>query len=96
MDDANIELALKGALWSAFGTAGQRCTAASRLIVQRGIKAKFRDALVERTRGLKMGAGADASVEIGPVINRKQLARIHNYVEIGVGEGAKLLTGGHI
>jgi aldehyde dehydrogenase (NAD+) len=96
LDDANLELALKGALWSAFGTAGQRCTAASRLIVQRGVKAKFRDALVERTRALKMGAGAETSVDIGPVVNREQLQRIHGYVEIGKAEGAKVLTGGRI
>src|SRR5437773_2283539 len=81
LDDANLELALKGALWSAFGTAGQRCTAASRLIVQRNVKAKFRDALVDRTRALKMGVGADPAVEIGPVVNRQQLERIQGYVE---------------
>jgi acyl-CoA reductase-like NAD-dependent aldehyde dehydrogenase len=96
LDDANLELALKGALWSAFGTAGQRCTAASRLIVQKGVKAKFRDALVEHTRALKMGRGIDPNAEIGPVINRKQLERIHGYVEIGRNEGARVLTGGRI
>jgi alpha-ketoglutaric semialdehyde dehydrogenase len=96
LDDANLELALKGALWSAFGTAGQRCTAASRLIVQRGVKRRFRDALVERTKALRMGAGIDPEAQIGPVINRKQLQRIHGYVEIGRAEGAQVLTGGHI
>lgn len=96
LDDANLELALKGALWSAFGTAGQRCTAASRLIVQKGVKAQFRDALVERTERVRMGAGIDPQVEIGPVVNRAQLERIHGYVEIGKGEGAKVLTGGRI
>jgi acyl-CoA reductase-like NAD-dependent aldehyde dehydrogenase len=96
LDDANLELALKGALWSAFGTAGQRCTAASRLIVQSGVKAAFRETLVERTKALKMGAGADPSVEIGPVVNRKQLQRIQDYVEIGKAEGARVLTGGRI
>ncbi len=96
LDDANLELALKGALWSAFGTAGQRCTAASRLIVQRGVKRRFRDELVDRTRALRMGAGADPAVEIGPVVNRKQLERIHGYVEIGKAEGAKVLTGGRV
>ncbi|HLV79149.1 MAG TPA: aldehyde dehydrogenase family protein [Chthonomonadaceae bacterium] len=96
LDDANLELALKGALWSAFGTAGQRCTAASRLIVQRGVLNDFREALVARTQALKMGAGADPAVEIGPVVNREQLQRIHAYVEIGKAEGAKVLTGGRI
>ncbi len=96
LDDANLELALKGALWSAFGTAGQRCTAASRLIIQRGVKKRFRDELVDRTKALNMGAGADPAVEIGPVVNRDQLKRIHGYVEIGRGEGAKVLTGGRV
>ena len=96
LDDANLELALKGALWSAFGTAGQRCTAASRLIVQRGVKNEFRDMLVARTQTLRMGAGADPNAEIGPVVNREQLQRIHSYVEIGRAEGAKVLTGGRI
>jgi len=96
LDDANLELALKGALWSAFGTAGQRCTAASRLIVQRNVMAKFRDELVDRTKALRMGAGADPEAQIGPVVNRTQLERIHSYVEIGRAEGAKPLTGGRI
>lgn len=96
MDDANVELALKGALWSAFGTAGQRCTAASRLIVHKDIKSKFRDELVDRTRALRMGVGIDPEAQIGPVINRKQLARIHEYVGIGQAEGTKTLVGGNI
>jgi acyl-CoA reductase-like NAD-dependent aldehyde dehydrogenase len=96
MDDANLELALKGALWSAFGTAGQRCTAASRLIVHKDVKAKFRDTLIDRTRALRMGAGIDPNADIGPVINRQQLERIHGYVEIGRNEGARVLTGGQI
>jgi len=96
MDDANVELALKGALWSAFGTAGQRCTAASRLIVHRDVKHRFRDELVDRTRALRMGAGIDPEAQIGPVINRRQLERIHRYVGIGEAEGAKTLIGGRI
>jgi aldehyde dehydrogenase (NAD+) len=96
LDDANLELALKGAIWSAFGTAGQRCTAASRLIVHRSVKDRFRDALVSRTQALRIGAGADPNAEIGPVVNRSQLERIHGYVEIGRAEGAKVATGGRI
>ncbi len=96
LDDANLELAIKGALWSAFGTAGQRCTAASRVIVQRGVKKRFTVELVERTRALKLGSGADASIEIGPVVNQAQLLRIDRYVEIGKTEGAQVLTGGSI
>lgn len=96
LDDASIDLAVKGALWSAFGTAGQRCTAASRLIVQRGVKSRFRDALVDQTRALKMGTGTDPETQIGPVINHSQLERIDNYVQIGKGEGVQVLAGGHV
>ncbi len=96
LEDANLELAIKGSLWSAFGTAGQRCTAASRIIVQSGVKKRFTEELVERTRALKLGSGSDSSVEVGPIVNREQLQRIENYVGIGKGEGARLLTGGKI
>lgn len=94
LDDADIELAVKGALWSAFGTSGQRCTAASRLIVHRAVRPAFADLLVERTRAINMGAATDPLVELGPVVNRSQLERIHGYVEIGRQEGARALTGG--
>ena len=96
LDDADLELALKGALWSAFGTAGQRCTAASRLIVQKGVKERFTQELVKRTEAIKMGVGVDPNAQIGPVVNRAQLERIHACVEIGKAEGANLLTGGFI
>jgi aldehyde dehydrogenase (NAD+) len=66
------------------------------LIVHKGVKAKFRDALVDQARELKMGVGADPETQIGPVVNRTQLARIHDYVGIGQREGATLLTGGKI
>jgi len=96
MDDANIDLVTDATLWAAFGTTGQRCTAASRLIVQKGIAGKVKDSLVERTKKLKLGDGLDPSVEIGPVINKTALERIHNYVQLGQKEGAHLLTGGSI
>ncbi len=96
LDDADLELAVKGALWSAFGTAGQRCTAASRLIVQRNVLPKFREMLVAATDNLRIGAGIDPDAQIGPVVNRAQLERIHSYVEIGKAEGAAVLTGGKI
>ena len=94
LDDADIELAVEGALWGAFGTAGQRCTASSRLIVARAVLGDFTDALVARTRALRLGDGLDDGVDVGPVINETQLHRIHEYTEIGVQEGAHLLTGG--
>ncbi len=96
MDDADVELAVKGALWSAFGTSGQRCTAASRLIVHKRVHDEFRDALVDRARSLTLGAGIEPETEVGPVINRAQLERVHGYVEIGKAEGADLLAGGII
>jgi len=96
MDDANLELVTDATLWSAFGTTGQRCTAASRLIVQKGIASKIKESLVERTKKLKLGDGLDPTVDVGPVINKIALDRIHNYVQLGKKEGARLLTGGSI
>ncbi len=96
MEDADVELAVKGALWSAFGTSGQRCTAASRLIVHKQVRTAFRDALVDRSRALRLGDGLDSTTDVGPVVNRRQLERIDNYVEIGRGEGASVATGGKV
>ena len=96
LDDANLDLATDATLWAAFGTSGQRCTAASRLIVQRGIAPRLKEALVERTRRLTLGDGLDPAVEIGPVINRAALQRIHGYVEAGEREGARALVGASI
>ena len=96
MDDADLELALEGALWGAFGTSGQRCTAASRLIVHRGVVDEFTRRLIDRASQLRIGNGLEPTVQMGPVINREQLEKIHSYTEIGVNEGAKLLLGGKI
>jgi aldehyde dehydrogenase (NAD+) len=96
MDDANLELVTDATLWAAFGTTGQRCTAASRLIVQKGIASKVKESLVERTKKLKLGDGLDPKVEVGPVINKAALERIHNYVQLGQKEGARSLTGAAI
>ncbi|MEP6895667.1 MAG: aldehyde dehydrogenase family protein, partial [Chloroflexota bacterium] len=96
MDDANLELVTDATLWSAFGTTGQRCTAASRLIVQKGIASELKESLVERTKQLKLGDGLDPKVDVGPVINKAALERIHNYVQLGQKEGARLLTGGNL
>ena len=93
LDDANLSLANEAILWAAFGTSGQRCTAASRLIVQRGIAKGLTESLVERTQKLLLGDGLDPGVEIGPVINRAALERIHAYVELGQKEGARPLVG---
>lgn len=93
LDDANVELVTDATLWAAFGTSGQRCTAASRLIVQNGIAGKVKESLVERTKQLRLGDGLDPKVDVGPVINRPALERIHNYVQIGQKEGARALVG---
>lgn len=93
MDDANVELVADATLWAAFGTTGQRCTAASRLIVQKGIASKVKELLVERTKKLRLGDGLDPKVEVGPVINKIALDRIHNMVQAGQKEGARVLTG---
>jgi aldehyde dehydrogenase (NAD+) len=96
LDDANVELVTDATLWAAFGTSGQRCTAASRLIVQKGIASRVKDWLVERTKTLKLGNGLEETVQVGPVINKAAIERIHNYVQIGQKEGARALTGASV
>ena len=96
LDDANNELVTDATLWAAFGTSGQRCTAASRLIIQKGIANKVKESLVERTKTLKLGNGLEETVQIGPVINKAALERIHNYVQIGQKEGARALVGASV
>lgn len=94
MQDANLELAVDGALWGAFGTTGQRCTATSRLIVHKDIEKKVLELLAARASKLKVGNGLDSSVQMGPCVNQGQLETVMQYVEIGKKEGAKLVTGG--
>ncbi|MBI3739605.1 MAG: aldehyde dehydrogenase family protein, partial [Chloroflexi bacterium] len=96
LDDANLELVTDATLWAAFGTTGQRCTAASRLIVQKGIAPKLKESLLARTKKLTLGNGLDPSVDVGPVINRTALERIHNFVQIGQKEGARALAGASV
>ena len=95
LDDANLDLAVDGALWGGFGTTGQRCTAASRIGVHKSLYKEFVTRFVDRAKNLKVGSGLDASIDMGPVINEQQLQTVMSYVEIGSKEGAKLLTGGH-
>jgi aldehyde dehydrogenase (NAD+) len=96
LDDADLELAVEGILWSAFGTSGQRCTAASRVIVQSGAYDRLENKLVEAAEKLTLGPGWEDSTDVGPVINKSALEKIHSYSKIGVDEGARLLTGGEI
>jgi aldehyde dehydrogenase (NAD+) len=96
LEDANLDLVTEATLWAAFGTTGQRCTAASRLIVQKGIADQVKEALVERTKTLKLGNGLEEDVQVGPVINRAALERIDRYVQIGLQEGARALVGASV
>src|SRR6202045_423901 len=92
MEDANLDLAIDGAIWGGFGTTGQRCTAASRIAVHKAIYHGFTSRFVARAKKLKVGNGLDAGVDMGPVINEQQLNTVMEYVQIGQSEGAKLLT----
>ncbi len=94
MDDANLELAVEGALFGAFGTAGQRCTATSRIIVHEKVHDKFVEMLKDRAEKMKIGMPWEEDTEVGPVINEAALNKIHSYIEIGKSEGATLVTGG--
>ena len=94
MDDADLDLALEGALWGAFGTTGQRCTATSRLILQKGIHDRFLGMLVDKARALRLGDGRKPGTDVGPLIHEASLAKVEKYVEIGVSEGNDLLCGG--
>jgi len=95
MDDANLELALEGCLWGGFGTTGQRCTAASRVIVHEKVHDRFVEQFVQRATALRVGDGLDAATQMGPSISEKQLQKVMGYVEIGKQEGATLACGGH-
>src|SRR5690349_2083062 len=94
MDDADLDLALEGALWGAFGTTGQRCTATSRLILQKKIHDKFVGMLENRTKSLKLGDGRKKGTDVGPLINEDAVRKVQTYVDIGQSEGAELVTGG--
>lgn len=94
MEDADLDLALDGILWGAFGTTGQRCTATSRLIAHRAVVEQLATRLTERATTLRIGNGLDESIEMGPSINLRQLETVLDYIEVGKNEGARLLCGG--
>jgi alpha-ketoglutaric semialdehyde dehydrogenase len=96
MDDADLDLAVDGIVWSAFGTSGQRCTAASRVIVHERVYDALQSRLVGAVERLRLGPGWEDDTDVGPVINKFALEKIHSYSKIGVDEGARLLTGGEI
>ena len=94
MDDADVDLAVEGIVWSAFGTSGQRCTAASRVIVHEAVYGELQSKLVAAAERLRLGPGWEDETDVGPLINRAALDRVHAYTAAGLSEGAKLLTGG--
>src|SRR5688572_19658971 len=95
MDDADIDLAIEGAIWGAFGTSGQRCTASSRLVVHKKVYKQFVSKLVEETKALRVGNGADPKTDVGPLINNDAVEKVMSYVRIGRNDdGAKLACGG--
>jgi aldehyde dehydrogenase (NAD+) len=96
MDDADLNLALDGVIWGGYGTTGQRCTAASRVIVHERVKSKFEKMLVSRVRRLKLGDGLRPGTDVGPLVNKAAQEKSAMYAEIGNNEGAKLLIGGRI
>ncbi len=95
MDDANLELAVDGCIWGAFGTTGQRCTATSRIAVHKKVYNEFVEKFVARARALRVGDGLNPDSEMGPCVNESQLKTVMEYVEIGKNEGAKLAAGGN-
>ncbi|MFQ5816925.1 MAG: aldehyde dehydrogenase family protein [Terriglobia bacterium] len=95
MDDADLDLAIDGALWGGFGTTGQRCTAASRVAVHKKVYREFTNMFVHHAKALKVGNGLDPTVEMGPCINEGQRNTVESYVQVGKQESAKLLCGGH-
>jgi acyl-CoA reductase-like NAD-dependent aldehyde dehydrogenase len=94
MEDANLDLAVEGALWGAFGTTGQRCTATSRILLHKKIAKQFTTRFVEQAEKLRIGNGLKKDVQVGPQINSQQIETSERYVEIALAEGANLLTGG--
>ncbi|MBX2860077.1 MAG: aldehyde dehydrogenase family protein [Vampirovibrio sp.] len=94
MDDANLDLAIDGVVWGAFGTSGQRCTATSRIIVHQAVYEEVKKQMIEKINAMKLGYGLNDGVTVGPVVNEAAMKGILEYIEIGKNEGAELLTGG--
>jgi acyl-CoA reductase-like NAD-dependent aldehyde dehydrogenase len=96
LDDADLDLAAEGIIWSAFGTSGQRCTAASRVVVHAKAYGELQSKLVAAAEKMRLGPGWEPDTDVGPVINERALEKIHSYTGIGRDEGAKILTGGEV
>lgn len=94
LKDADLDLALEGVLWGAFGTTGQRCTAASRIVVEQGVYDRFLSKLVAAAKSLRLGDGLLQDTDVGPLVNEQGLIKVLDYIRIGQEEGADLLCGG--
>jgi acyl-CoA reductase-like NAD-dependent aldehyde dehydrogenase len=95
MDDANLDLAVEGCLWGGFGTTGQRCTAASRIVVHHKVYRAFLEQFSSRAKALRVGDGLDPKTEMGPSVSEAQRNTVMHYIEVGRKEGATLTCGGH-
>lgn len=96
MDDADLDLAVEGILWGAFGTTGQRCTATSRVVVHRAVQRELAERLADRASKLTIGNGLETGVQVGPLVSAGQLETVHGYIEVGRRDGADLIVGGEI
>jgi aldehyde dehydrogenase (NAD+) len=94
MEDADLDLALEGVIWGAYGTTGQRCTATSRLIIHEDVEETFIEMIQQEARDLTLGSGLDEGTDVGPVINEDALEKIGRYIQEGTDAGAELLFGG--
>lgn len=95
LDDADLDAAVAAVAWAGFGTTGQRCTATSRVIVHQRIASAFAEKLAAAAERLHVGDGALPQTDMGPLVNRGRVRAVHEYTEIGLREGARLVTGGH-
>ncbi|HEV8535704.1 MAG TPA: aldehyde dehydrogenase family protein [Candidatus Limnocylindria bacterium] len=96
LDDADVDLSIDGIVWSAFGTSGQRCTAASRVIAHKGVAKDLVDKLVGRAKKLRLGNGLEPTTDVGPVVSSSQLDRVHSFIPVAEKEGATVAAGGRI
>lgn len=95
LKDADLDLAAAGIVRSAFATSGQRCTSASRVIVEASVQAELEERIVELTQKLQVGDGLEPGTDMGPLANAKQLRTVEQYVELAHQQGGEILCGGH-
>lgn len=92
--DADLDRALDGALWQVYSLNGERCTAASRLLVQRTVHDRFVERLAERVRRIRVGDPHDPETEVGPLIHPEHWQRVRGYMDVARAEGAQIIAGG--